>query len=93
MQVSLHNLAEVNPSIVNGEVVTSYKKLHHNDVFVVGDRKFRIEFSKPFGCDYDTNLPCSHAFFCTMFLFVSVQRALRATGCVVNAIFAPFERV
>lgn len=40
----LHNLAELNPTIVNDEVVSNYKKLADGDVFVVGDRKFRVEY-------------------------------------------------
>ena len=45
-QVYLHNLAELNPSLVNDEAVTNFKKLGHGDVFAVGDRRFRLEYSK-----------------------------------------------
>lgn len=44
-QVHLFNLAELNPTVVNEEPVTTHKKLANGDVFVVGDRKFRIQYS------------------------------------------------
>jgi hypothetical protein len=44
-QVFLHNLAEMNPTVINDEVVSNYKKLAHGDVLSIGDRKFRFEYS------------------------------------------------
>jgi hypothetical protein len=47
-QVFLHNLAEMNPTIINDEVVSNYKKLAHGDMLSIGDRKFRFEYSESY---------------------------------------------
>lgn len=44
-QVYLFNLAETNPTVVNNKPVATHVKLTNNACFVVGDRKFRVQYS------------------------------------------------
>lgn len=53
-QVYLHNLAETNPSVINDELVVTYKKLGHGDVITVGGRRFRVDYAGD-GAAHDEN--------------------------------------
>jgi len=46
-QVVLVNLSKVNPTALNKVPVQDTRVVTHNDIFVVADRSFRVEF--PYG--------------------------------------------
>merc|ERR1711976_102890 len=44
-KVLLTNFSRVNPTLLNEKDMCSFAILNHNDIFTVGDRSFRFEYS------------------------------------------------
>ena len=67
-QLSLTNLAKINPTLINGEQLMDRKILCHNDVFTVADRSFRVEL--PAGSSSDRILQPVINISCRLYLTV-----------------------
>ena len=58
-QVVLVNLSKVNPTSLNNVPVQESMVITHNDIFMVSDRSFRVEF--PYGSPSRVLQPVSNA--------------------------------